>query len=70
MTDNLGRLQRFKRSGDIRDRAYWHAQREWRKAKLEGLHRVLRPRVQQLSISTNGAAAAGDGEPREDPWSA
>lgn len=56
----------FKRSADIRDRADWPAQHEWLKTKLEALHRVFRPRVQQLSISTNGAAA-GDSEPREQP---
>jgi len=57
----------FKRTADIRDRADWPAQHEWLKAKLEALHRVFRPRVQQLSISTNGATVAGDGEPREQP---
>jgi hypothetical protein len=57
----------FRRGADIRNRPDWPAQHEWLKAKLEALHRVFRPRVQQLSISANGAAVPGAAEPLEQP---
>jgi len=50
----------YRRRADVRNRSDWAAQHQWLKAKLEALHRVFRPRVQQLAAPGGGGAAGAE----------